>query len=73
MSPTDTSIIVEQCDKLEELQTLFIYRRTMTDFMWGQVPVTETQVALRQLVHIANEEKIQYVFTKFLNAPTESP
>lgn len=45
----------------------------MTDFMWRQVPIEETQVCLRQLVQTADEEGIRDIFAKFLTAPTESP
>ncbi|KAK1655073.1 hypothetical protein BDP81DRAFT_445739 [Colletotrichum phormii] len=45
----------------------------MADFMWRQVPIEETQLGLRQLIQIANEERIQDIFAKFLTAPTELP
>ncbi|KAL0766456.1 hypothetical protein CaCOL14_010901 [Colletotrichum acutatum] len=48
------------------------YRRTMTDFMWRQVHIEETQFCLRQLVEIADEERIRNIFAKFLTAATES-
>ncbi|EXF83075.1 hypothetical protein CFIO01_06247 [Colletotrichum fioriniae PJ7] len=45
----------------------------MTDFMWRQVPIEETQICLRQLVQTADEEGIRDIFAKFLTAPTASP
>ncbi|KXH59626.1 hypothetical protein CSAL01_04177 [Colletotrichum salicis] len=45
----------------------------MTDFMWRQVPIEETQLGLRQLTQIADEDKMQDIFAKFLTAPTELP
>ncbi|KAK1469783.1 hypothetical protein CMEL01_01550 [Colletotrichum melonis] len=45
----------------------------MTDFMWRQVPIEETQCCLRQLVQTADEDRIRSIFAKFLTAPTELP
>lgn len=45
----------------------------MTDFMWRQAPIEETQCCLGQLVETADEERIRSIFAKFLTAPTELP